>query len=224
MHILIVDDHSLFADGLSHIVRKLSDDTRITAVCSVDDAINKLSEATDYDLVMLDINMPAMDGLTLLQRLHADDSCIPIVIISSETRAGIIQRALALGAMGFIPKSHRAEEMLEAINSILEGSMYVPKDIQRQLDRLPTDSQAQDINGRLQQCGISKRQHQTLMLVAQGLSNQQIATTLNRSEHTIKSHVSALLQILGASNRTECVILARQQQLIEDKESLDSMA
>jgi len=221
MNILIVDDHALFSDGLSHIVKQLSDDTLITAVNSVEEAITQLKSSTEYDLILLDINMPAMDGLTLLQRFRADELCIPIVVISSETKPGIIRQALELGTMGFIPKSHNAKQMIEALTSVLEGSMYVPEDVQKQLDKLPADNNKQGISGRLQQFGISKKQHQTLELVAKGLSNQQIATTLNRSEHTIKSHISALFQILGASNRTECVKLANQHLLIEEQEALE---
>lgn len=221
MKILIVDDHPLFSDGLARLVTQLSDDTQVTTVHSVVEAINQLAIDSDIDLILLDLNMPEMDGISLLQRFNADELCVPVVVISSESKLGIIRQALELGAMGFIPKSLRAEEMLSAMHDVLQGAIYVPQEIQKQLSQLPAANHQQDVGERMQQIGISKKQYETLELLAKGLSNQQIATTLNRSEHTIKSHLRALFQILGASNRTECVNLARQQLSLEDAELVD---
>lgn len=218
MNILIIDDHTLFSDGLSHVLTQLDVTPSITSVNSVTAALERLSDNQDYDLILLDINMPSMNGLTLLQRLSKDDIYIPVIVISSETRIGIIRKAMELGAMGFIPKSHTTEEMIQALTMVLEGSIYLPKGIQTQLKKSPAPGATQGNEQRLHELGMSKKQYQTLELVAQGLSNQQIATTLNRSEHTVKSHVRVLFQILGANNRTECVKLAKEQLLIDDFE------
>ena len=221
MKILIVDDHPLFSDGLARLVTQLSDDTDVTTVHAVAEAIAQLAIDSDIDLVLLDLNMPEMDGISLLQRFKADDLYVPVIVISSESKLGIIRQALELGAMGFIPKSLNSAEMLDAMHEVLQGAIYVPKDIQKQLSQLPASNHQLNMDDRKQQIGISKKQYETLELLAKGLSNQQIATTLNRSEHTIKSHLRALFQILGASNRTECVNLARQQLGLEVAELVD---
>ncbi|MDH5446801.1 MAG: response regulator transcription factor [Gammaproteobacteria bacterium] len=222
MKILIIDDHALFSDGLSHVLKQLDTTPNITSVHNVEGALQYLAESDDYDLILLDINMPSMNGLTLLQRLSADDIYIPVIVISSETKVGIIRKAMELGAMGFIPKSHTTEEMIQALKMVLEGSIYLPDGIQAQLEKASTAVQVDGFEQRLQEMGMSKKQFQTLELVAQGLSNQQIATTLNRSEHTVKSHVRVLFQILGANNRTECVKLAKEQLLIDEVEMAEA--
>ena len=217
MKILIVDDHPLFSDGLAQLAKQLADDVYISTVYSVSTAIEQLTTDADFDLILLDINMPEMDGISLLRRFNADELCIPVIVVSSENRPGIIRQALNLGAMGFIPKSLNAEEMIAAMQEVLQGNIYIPTEIQNLLSKLPSANHQQNLDEKLQMIGISRKQYETLELLTRGLSNQQIATTLNRSEHTIKSHVRALFQILGASNRTECVKLAKEHFLVEDQ-------
>jgi len=216
MNILIIDDHQLFIDGLGYVLKALADEVVITETNRVDEAIEKLEKDHDYDLILLDINMPSLDGLSLLHRFTAEELCIPVVIISAEHKAGLIRQALDWGVMGFIPKSHNASQMIDGLNAILEGTMYLPEEVQKRLDRLPLAGQKPNTASTLKKIGISQKQLQTLELMAKGLSNQQIAVTLGRSEHTIKSHISVLFRALGASNRTECVKLGIRQLLIED--------
>ena len=116
--------------------------------------------------------------------------------------------------MAYIPKSYNSQKMVAALQQVLTGEIYIPDSIQNQLARLPKKDHAKK---RVENINLSKKQLQILTLIAKGLSNQQIATLLNRSEHTVKSHVSALFQILGANNRTECVKLAKQQLLIDEQ-------
>lgn len=208
MKILIIDDHPLFIEGISHVIQLVTESACITKAASAIKAMALLDSGEDFDLVLLDLNMPGTGGIDFLQHFKAEELCIPIVIVSSEEQVELIQQTLDWGVMGFIPKSHSVEDMVAAINKVLSGEIYLPETIQQLLKRLPTLEQ------RIQEYGISKKQLEVLNLLAKGLSNEQIANTLHRTEHTVKSHVSALFQILGATNRTECARIAIQKSLV----------
>lgn len=207
MRILIVDDHQLFIDGIRHVLTRLDDQVKIAEANTAEAAINILESGTGFDLVFVDLVMPGMNGLSIIQRLHEQGIWFPLVIMSGEENIRTIKSALALGALGFIPKSFSSDQMLSALTCILDGKLFVPPAISQQLDTL-TDRRFKH-NG-----NITKRQLQVLELLAQGYTNRQIAATLCLTEHTIKAHVSSLFIELNASNRTECVQIAESHGLI----------
>ena len=207
MRILIVDDHQLFIDGIRHVLTRLDDQVKITEANTAEAAINILESGTGFDLVFVDLVMPGMNGLSIVQRLHEQGIWLPLVIMSGEENIRTIKSALALGALGFIPKSFSSDQMLSALTCILDGNLFVPPAISQQLDTLK--DRRFEHNG-----NITKRQLQVLELLAQGYTNRQIAATLCLTEHTIKAHVSSLFIELNASNRTECVQIAESHGLI----------
>lgn len=208
MRVLIVDDHQLFIDGLRHILNKLDAVMEITETNCAGQAIDILESGQTFDLILIDLNMPSMDGMSILQRMHARKTWLPLVVVSSEENPYTIKSALDAGALGFIPKTHSSQQMLSALSAILEGDVYIPAGIERQIDKLET--RRVPLEG-----GITKRQYDVLQLLAKGYSNKQIATSLFLTEHTIKAHISALFTILNASNRTECVQIATRQGILE---------
>jgi DNA-binding NarL/FixJ family response regulator len=214
VNILIIDDHPLFIDGISHVLNDLAESTNIVKATSGAVAIEQLALEIEFDLILLDLNMPNLGGISLLQRFKADDLCVPVVIISSEEQAGLIREALDWGVMGFIPKSFSAENILNALNSVLEGEVYIPESVQVLLNRLASSSNSIDKKQVMQKSGISNKQMEVLNLLTKGYSNEQIATVLHRTEHTVKSHIAALFQILGATSRIECVRIAEKRGLI----------
>jgi len=214
LKVLIIDDHPLFIDGISLLLKQLSDHLDITCVMSVKQAIIQLESDAEFDIILLDLNLPEMDGVSLLKRFKADELCTPLVIISAEEQAGLIKYTLDWGAMGFIPKSYLADEMLAALRRILQGEVFIPESIQLLLSRLPAAMHSEKLPDSLKKSGISKKQYEVLSLISMGYSNQKIADTLNRTEHTVKSHVTALLHLLGAKNRMECADIARKRGLI----------
>jgi DNA-binding NarL/FixJ family response regulator len=116
--------------------------------------------------------------------------------------------------MGFIPKSFSSEKILSAINKVLEGEIYIPDSVQVLLSRLASHSNVALKKQEIRKSGITNKQVEVLNLLAKGHSNEQISILLHRTEHTVKSHVAALFQILGAKNRTECVKIAEKRGLI----------
>jgi DNA-binding NarL/FixJ family response regulator len=216
MHILVADDHQLFLDGIRHILAKLGTDVTITEATRAEQAIEQMESGLEFDLVLIDLNMPGMDGMSILQRMRERKAWLPLVVISGEDDARAIKSALDAGALGFIPKAHSSQQMLSALKAILEGEIYIPEDIQKQIDFLETRRPPREANDALKASGITKRQHDVLQLMAKGYSNKQIATSLFLTEHTVKAHISALFAALNASNRTECVQRAERQGILVD--------
>jgi len=124
--ILVIDDQQLFIDGLIYVLNNLVGQVAVDCANSIDEAMAKLAKSANYDIILLDMNMPGMGGLDFLQQINVDELLIPIVLISAEQENDSIQQALELGAMGFIPKSHNAEQIVAAIETVLEGNLYIP--------------------------------------------------------------------------------------------------
>ncbi|WP_440875770.1 response regulator [Thalassotalea sp. PLHSN55] len=215
MNILIIDDHPLFIDGISQLLKQLAEKVVLHSATSAICALEQLSSGIDFDIVILDLNMPNIDGLSLLQRFHADDLCIPVIIVSSEEQVGLIQQALNWGAMGFIPKSFTTEQILNGVKTVLEGEIYIPSNIQQLLSRQVARDAATHTQSAINKSGLSHKQFEILVLLAKGFSNKKIATILHRTEHTVKSHIAAIFNVLGAENRTECVTIAKKRGLVD---------
>lgn len=207
MRILIVDDHQLFIDGISLVLNKIESDVEIMASTRAEEAIGILESSGDFDLVLVDLIMPGIGGLSIVHRMHEKGIWLPLVVVSGEDNLRVIKSALDMGALGFIPKSFSGQEMLAALTSILDGNIFVPTALDQKLKALKARRSASQGN-------LTKRQQQVLELIAQGYSNHQIATTLFLTEHTVKAHVSALFAELNASNRTDCVQIAQRQGII----------
>jgi DNA-binding NarL/FixJ family response regulator len=138
------------------------------------------------------------------------------VVISGEEDSHKIKQALDAGALGFIPKSHSSQQMLEALRAILQGEIYLPQTIQKKIDRIDSRRVLSKSQGdsASKAYGITQRQLDVLTLIAKGYSNKQIALSLCLTEHTVKSHLNALFKLLDAKNRTECVRNASQRGIV----------
>ncbi|MGB5277456.1 MAG: response regulator transcription factor [Gammaproteobacteria bacterium] len=215
MHILIVDDHKLFIDGIRHILNSLDSDVDVLEATSADEAMRHLSSSVSLDLVLLDLHMPGLGGRSIMQHPRIQDDCLPIVIISGEEDPRTIKSVIDAGVMGFIPKAYSGEHLLNALRSVINGEIYIPQSIRNQLYKLPRHRLNKRNDGdAINNSGLTRRQHEVLLLIASGHSNKQISSVLFLTENTVKAHVSAILRALGASNRTECVSIARSKGLI----------
>lgn len=201
--ILIADDHPLFRGALREALRSAMPGTELREAASLDEVTGILGDGSAIDLVLLDLTMPGVRGLSGLLLLRAEHPEVPVMIVSANDEAGIVRRCIALGALGFMPKTLHAAEMAEAVRTVLDGHIWVPAGID------PDGPGEPDLAGSLVRLrSLTPQQVRVLGMLSEGLLNKQIAFELNVSEATIKAHVSAILQKLGVDSRTQAVILA----------------
>ena len=210
MHILIVDDHSLFREGLRHILSQLDDNLEILEAERCDVALSLAESHPDLSLVMLDIAMPDMDGCESLKLFSTRYPALPVVMLTASDSVRDMRRAFDYGASGYIPKSSSANVMLGALRVILAGGIYVPPSLAGISNSTSTHAGAPanstSIPGRAGT--LTRRQKEVLGYLQEGLSNKQIAAQMALSEATIKVHMSAILKALGAQSRTEAALMA----------------
>lgn len=211
MRILIVDDHPLFIDGIRHIIKALDDNVDLIEANSAKEALLLLEENSNLDLILLDLHMPGLDGLSIVNHRRIQGACVPLVVISGDDDPKTINSVINSGVMGFIPKSYSGKKLLKALHTVISGEIYIPE---ATIDHSYNNSHHSHSTLSSSTMEITKRQLQVLGLLASGYSNKQISSTLFLTENTVKSHVSALLRALDASNRTECVTIARSKGLI----------
>lgn len=222
MRILLVDDHTLFREALLHVLRQFDDAAVVIEAATAKEAIRLAAHYHDLDLILLDLGLPGLDGLCAMPELHETSPTVPLVILSASEEVPDVRRALAGGAMGYIPKSSSSRQMITALRLVLAGEVYVPPNLLAALEGLRTAPvQAAVVADEAGVSGLTPRQIEVLRLMAQGLSNKAICKRLDVAEGTVKLHVAAVMRALGACNRTQAVIEATRRGLISglDKES-----
>ena len=203
MKILVVDDHALIREALRGLFRDLKPDATLLEAADAADAMALLAEQPDIALVLLDLSLPDRDGLGLLTELRARYPGTSVVVLSGfADRANVVQ-ALDRGALGFIPKSAGREVMTSALNLVFSGGVYIPPEILGSRSPAAVTAQLPPID-----LGLTGRQADVLALMMQGKTNKAICRRLDLAEPTVKNHVTAILKVLGVSNRTEAVLAA----------------
>jgi DNA-binding NarL/FixJ family response regulator len=207
--LLIIDDHLLFADGLKLILSDPDEGLDIT-VCN--DALQALADQksmTSYDLVLVDLNMPQCSGFSFLTAVRLQELSVDVAVVSGAEDKSEIERAIQLGAKGFIPKDSESTEMVRAVKLLLEGKRYLPDHWIGEIDWLASNE-----NRKLAASNLTDRQKQVLKLMSEGLQNKQIAAILGVSVSSVKGHIELLFKNLNVNNRTACVQLANDLALI----------
>ena len=206
MHLLLIDDHALFREGLKFLLRGLDEHLLIDEAGSVDAAVAK-QDAAPFDLILLDLNLPGVGDLAALATVRDVYPQSPVVVLSGEDDPRMIRATIEHGAMGFVPKSSTPEILIQALRLILARGVYLPLSA---LDSEEPRADAIDApaNPDAVLRNLSPRQVEVLRCVIQGQPNKLIARYLALSESTVKQHLSAVLRTLGARNRTEAVYAA----------------
>ena len=208
--ILIADDHPLFREAIGSVIANGFHGCNTLETEDLDSALVIAQENDDLDLILLDLNMPGMNGLNGLITLRNESPTIPVVIVSAEQDKQIVLQAITYGAVGFITKSSPRDQMTDALQQILDGNVYLPSDIIR------SEKPASGFHRRHDESQIppemlsslTRRQLLVLERMSEGESNKQIAYNLNIAETTVKAHVSAILRKLGVHNRIQAVLSA----------------
>jgi DNA-binding NarL/FixJ family response regulator len=201
--IAIADDHPLFRGALKGAVSNAVDGAQFVETGAFDQLRGVLQSRPDIDLVILDLNIPGVQGLSGLMTLRSEQPALPVIIVSGNDDPAIIRRCLEFGAAGFMPKTLEPSRFGEAVLAVLAGDVWAPPDVDLSG---AADSEGADAVKRLMT--LTPQQVRVLLMVSEGLLNKQIAYELSVSEATVKAHVSAILQKLGVDSRTQAVILA----------------
>lgn len=201
MKYLIVDDHPLIREALGGVLASLRPEAHGFDAANAREALVICERESDVDLVLLDLHLPDVTGLGLLETLRRQFPATAVVMISANDDPAAIQAALAAGASGFIPKAERREVLMRALELVLAGGVYVPTGAIGSgltgMRQAPSDS-----------LRLTDRQAQVLTLMMQGRNNKLIGRALGLAEPTVKNHVSAILRALDVGSRTEAVLKA----------------
>ncbi|MFA5122797.1 response regulator [Zavarzinia sp.] len=203
--VVVADDHPLVRDAMRHALTQSLNDVTVVDASSLDEAKAAVDRLGSVDLVILDLNMPGMDGFTGLASMRAAHPLVPVAMVSATNDETVMRRAIEFGAAGFIPKSSPLETIAEAVGQILDGQVWLPPSTAPAA--AGTGTSRQDIAKRLGE--LTPQQLKVLAMMSQGLLNKQIAYELGVGEATVKAHVTAILKKLGVHSRTQAVIAAR---------------
>jgi DNA-binding NarL/FixJ family response regulator len=214
MKFLLVDDHTLIREAVRGVLRELDKGAAILEAPRWGEAARLLAEHPDLSLLLLDLGLPDRDGFVALGEARARHPKVPIVILSGSCDRASVEKALALGAVGFIPKTGEREVMLSALRLVFSGGVYIPPEIlvhpEPPLAVAPPPAirrAAGSTAASPADLGLTARQVEVLALMMRGKSNKAICRILDLAEPTVKNHVTAILKALKASNRTEAVIM-----------------
>lgn len=204
---LIIDDHPLFCDALSMTLRHSVGIGDVRTAGTLDEALDLLGRGDRPDFIVLDLNLPDVQGLDGLVRLRTAAGAIPVVVVSSMTDARVVASALRSGAQGFVPKHSQREVFREAFAAIAAGKTYTPAGYVAVRDGSVPRSESEEALRRL--ALLTPQQARILQLLCEGKLNKQIAFDLSIAETTVKAHVTAIMRKLGVQSRTQAVLLAQ---------------
>ncbi len=212
--ILITDDHPLFRSALRQaLTLSLGSNVRLVEAENIAELEKNLQEKSDWDLVLLDLNMPGAHGFSGLVLLRGQYPQIPVVMISAQEESMVMARSREFGASGFIPKSSPLEDIQKAVQVVLDGDVWWPA--QTAATAAVTAEEKAASAGL---ASLTPQQFRVLTMVCDGLLNKQIAYDLNVSEATVKAHVTAIFRKLNVRTRTQAALLLQQMESIPQSE------
>ena len=224
MKVLLIDDHPLILQALQLVIESLGSGITVITADSAAAARAALAAETDFDLVLLDLQLGDADGFEVLVEFRRVYPTLPVVVVSASDRHSDVIKAIDLGAMGYVPKRASNASLFEALNMVMSGGIYIPpmvlgaesaprageggSGVMRVVGEPGQDARYPAAT--LAEIGLTPRQTEVLQLLLKGLANKMIARELTLSVETVKDHVAAVLRALGVSSRTQAVLAVSQ--------------
>lgn len=209
--VLIVDDHDMLREGLAVFIEAHSDLELVGEATTGAEAIRQC-EILKPDIVLMDLIMPEMDGITAIQTIHKQMPEIKIIALTSFGEDDLVRSALRAGASGYLLKNVSADKLAEAIRSTQVGFLTLAPEIAHNLlSSTSSNTSSPSEKGH----NLTQRELETLTLMIKGFSNAEISQQLNISKYTVKNHVSSILEKLEVNSRTEAVSLSLQKRIVQ---------
>lgn len=205
--ILIIEDHPIYRDGLAVLVAQLFAEAQVEQAGDAAMALEQLAQDDTFELVLLDLKMPGLDGSTALAVLRSRHPAVPVVVVSADEDAATIRACMDAGASGYIPKSARREILSAALAIVADGGFYLPP----ALHPAPAPATAP----RTTASPLTAREREVLQGVCAGEPNKTIARRLGSSEATVRAHLGAVFRALGVTNRTQAALSAHRLGLCD---------
>lgn len=202
LSVLIADDHALVRETIAHYLREGGDVT-VDSASDLPEALLKMS-SEPYDIVLLDLQMPGMDGLHGLEAAIEKADGAAVVVLTGTQSMDLARRAIAMGARGYIPKTLAARSLVNAIHFIASGEVYMPMKMM-EAPQVPVAAGG---------VKLTTQEHRVLSALCDGRANKEIARDMDLKEVTIKMHMRSICRKLGARNRTHAALIARTMSLV----------
>lgn len=197
MKILVADDHALVRDTISMCL-SMGDEFTVSNAADLDEVLKAIGDEGVFDVILLDYNMPGMNGLNGLTRVMKANAGNPVALLSGTASHSVVEKAIEMGAAGYLPKTMPAKSMVNAVRFMAGGEKYVPLNFFQE-----TPETAGTGN-------LTERERQVLDFICEGYTNKEIANSLNLQEVTVKTHVKTMCNKLGAKNRTQAAMIAKE--------------
>ncbi len=207
IRVLVVDDHAIVREGICSLLARHKDIQVIGQAADGQRAIEMVSQMSP-DIVLMDIQMPGMNGLEATQEIHKRFPHTRILVLTQYENKEYVLPLLRAGAVGYIPKSTRAHELIDAIRTVYTEGAYLPPRVTQTVVSLLSESTPPET------ASLTEREIQVLQLVAEGLNSREIAERLNISVKTVDTHRANIMEKLGVHNTAELIKLAIRKGIV----------
>ena len=199
--VLLVDDHALLRTGVANIINQEPD---LVVVAQAGDGVEGIAayERHRPDVTLLDLRMPMMEGVEVVRRIREQDPAARVIVLTTYDTDDEIQRALKAGAKAYVLKDISADDLIACIHAVLAGRTYI------------APAAAAKLAEGVMRVQLTPREMAALKLMADGKANKEIATALDISERTVKTHLGHLFEKLGVTSRTEAIKVANRRGLV----------
>jgi DNA-binding NarL/FixJ family response regulator len=221
---IIADDHSLFIEGIRALIKNV-DTIELVGEAENGKMVLELLEKHTVDVVLMDINMPEMNGIEATKRIHEKYPKTKVLALTMFEDGLYVGEMMKAGATGFVLKNAKKEELVEAITRVYHGEKYISQDVSLKLIEKMLNGESNNGNGSMQKGSarkleITPRELEIIKLIAEELTNVEIAQKLNNSPMTIITHRKNLLRKLGVKNTAGLIRFAIQHGLLEEDNAL----
>lgn len=213
IRVLLADDHHLVRTGF-RVILEAEDDVEVVGEASDGAQAVDLAARTGPDVVLMDVEMPGVDGLEATRRIVAADAGPAVLILTTFDRDDYLFSALQAGASGFLLKNGTPEALVDAIRVVARGDALLAPEITRRVIATFTRPGGATRTDGARLSELTPREHEVLVLLASGATNAEIAAALYLGEATVKTHVSRVLAKLGLRDRTQAVVFAYEHKVV----------